>query len=148
MQKIDVLLLQDYKTLGKKYDVVAVKPIYAKNILFPQGIARFADRWALNDLKAKMEAHKKTQQSLVEKLKVMVEKLKDGGYAITAEANEAGKLYGKVHAKDLAAKLTKEYDVEVETNYLSMTDVDHYGTTTVRFNGEGVIWTFDLTISK
>ncbi|MBP7007722.1 hypothetical protein KBB05_03205 [Patescibacteria group bacterium] len=41
---MDVLLLQDVKTLGKKYDVVAVKPVYARNILFPQGMARFADK--------------------------------------------------------------------------------------------------------
>lgn len=36
MNKIDVVLLQDYKTLGKKYDQVAVKPSYAKNVLFPE----------------------------------------------------------------------------------------------------------------
>lgn len=148
MQKIDVLLLQDFKTLWRKYDVVAVKPIYARNVLFPQGIARFADRGSLNDLKAKMEAHKKSQQSLVEKLKAVVEKLKENGYSITTEANEAGKLYGKVHAKDLSSRLTKEFGVDISSDYLTMTDVDHIGTTTIRFNGEGVIGSFDLTVSK
>lgn len=148
MQKIDVLLLQDFKTLWRKYDVVAVKPIYARNVLFPQWIARFADRGSLNDLKAKMEAHKKSQQSLVEKLKAVVEQLKENGYSITAEANEAGKLYGKVHAKDLSSRLTKEFGVDISSDYLTMTDVDHLGTTTVRFNGEGIIGSFDLTVSK
>jgi ribosomal protein L9 len=69
MQKIDVVLLQDHKTLGKKYAVVGVKPIYARNILFPQGIARFADKGTLNDLKAKMESSAKSQKSLIEKIK-------------------------------------------------------------------------------
>ena len=148
MQKIDVLLLQDFKTLWRKYDVVAVKPIYARNVLFPQGIARFADRWSLNDLKAKMEAHKKSQQSLVEKLKTVVEKLKENWYAITAEANEAGKLYGKIHAKDLAVRFTKEFGVDISSDYLTMSDVDHIGTTTVRFDGEWIIGSFGLTVSK
>jgi large subunit ribosomal protein L9 len=148
MQKIDVVLLQDYKSLGKRYDVVAVKPIYARNVLFPAWVARFADKGAMNDLKAKMESHKKSQLSLVEKLKAMVEKLKESGISISAEANEAGKLYGKVHAKDIAAKLTKEFDVEVTPSYLHMTDIETQGTTTVKFNGEGVIGSFELTVSK
>lgn len=147
MQKIDVLLLQDVKTLGKKYDVIAVKPVYARNVLFPQGIARFADKWSLNDLRAKMEAHRKTQQTLVEKLKTMVNTLKETGISLYAEANEAGKLYGKIHTKDIASKLTTDFDVIVDSDYLTMSDVDTIGTHTIKFHGEWIIGSFDCIVS-
>ncbi len=148
MQKIDVLLLQDVKTLGKKYDVVAVKPVYARNILFPQGMARFADKWSLNDLRAKMTAHQKSQQTLVEKLKSMINTLKETNITLDAEANDTGKLYGKVHAKDIASKLTTDFGVEVDSDYLSMEDISTTGTHTIKFNGEWVIWSFECVVTS
>ena len=72
MQKIEVLLMQDYKTLGKRYQVVKVAPVYARNVLLPQGIAKIADSGILHDMKAKIESHKKQQQSIVEKMKAWV----------------------------------------------------------------------------
>lgn len=147
MQKIDVLLLQDVKTLGKKYDVIGVKPVYARNVLFPQGIARFADKGSLNDLRAKMDAHRKSQQTLVEKLKAMIDKLKETGISISAEANESGKLYGKIHTKDIASKLTTDFDVNVDSDYLTMSDIDTLGTYTIKFHGEWVIGSFDCVVS-
>lgn len=138
MQKIDVVLLQDYKTLGKKYDVVAVKPIYARNVLFPQKIARFADTGTLNDLRSKMESHRKSQLSLVEKLKAVLNTLEGSGVDITAQVNEQGKLYGHIHAKDIATKLTTEHGVDISSDYLNMKDIDALGSYTINFNGEGI----------
>ena len=146
MQKIDVVLLQDYKTLGKKYDMVAVKPVYARNILFPQGIAKFADKGTLNDLRTKMEAHRKSQQSLVEKIKAMLNALQENGLTLSGETNEAGKLYGKIHAKDVATKLSSDHGVEITTDYLTLADVETTGTYIVKFNGEGIQDKFELHV--
>lgn len=147
MQKIEVILLKDFKTLGKKYDTVQVKPVYARNILFPQGIARFADKGALNDLRSKMEAHRKSQQSLVEKLKAMIKAIEDkGGIEFVAEANEAQKLYGHIHAKEIAAKLTSEFWVEVSADYIHSKEIDTIGTYTVNFEGEGIQGNFQVNV--
>lgn len=148
MQKIDVILLQDYKTLGKKYDMVSVKPVYARNVLFPQGIAKFADKGTLNDLRTKMEAHRKSQQTLVEKLKSMLNALQENGLTLTWETNEAGKLYGKLHAKDVAAKLTADYNVDITTDYLTIADIETLGVYTVKFNGEGLQDKFELHVTN
>ncbi len=147
MRKIEVLLLKDFKTLGKKYDLVMVRPSYAKNVLFPQEVARFADQGTLNDLRNKMESHRKIQQSIVEKIKAMLKDLGDKGMSIAADANEAGKLYGRIHAKDIAAKLSETYSLEIDVDYVHTADIETHGTHQILFNGEGVSGEFTLQVT-
>ncbi len=148
MQKIDVVLLQDHKTLGKKYSVVGVKPVYARNVLFPQGIARFADKGTLNDLKAKMESSEKNQKILIEKIKTLLHTLESTETVFVSEVNEHGKLYGNIHAKDIAAKLTADHGLEVSPDYLKIKDIEEVGEYTVKFNGEGIQGSFQVKVSS
>lgn len=58
-RRINVILLQrSNKHLGEKYEVVKVKPIFAKNVLFPQGIAVLADADALYAYKKEWKMQK------------------------------------------------------------------------------------------
>ena len=45
-----VILLQDVKGTGKKEQIVEVSDGYARNFLFPRGLAVEADAQAMNDL--------------------------------------------------------------------------------------------------
>ena len=55
-----VILLQDVKSQGKKDQVINVSDGYAKNFLFPKGLAKPADAQSLNEIKNKKasEEHK------------------------------------------------------------------------------------------
>ena len=55
-RNIEVILLQDDKHLGEKYEIVAVKPIFARNVLLPQNIAVLADKANKNKYEQKMQA--------------------------------------------------------------------------------------------
>lgn len=94
-----------------------------------------------------MESHRKSQQTLVEKLKAMLQVLEENGITLTAEANEQQKLYGHIHAKDIAAKLTAEHGVDVSSDYLHMKDIDALGTYAINFNGEGVQGIFQVHVT-
>ena len=48
-----VILLQDVKSQGKKDQVINVSDGYAKNFLFPKGLAKPADAQSLNEIKNK-----------------------------------------------------------------------------------------------
>ena len=54
-RRINVILLESNKHLGEKYEVVKVKPIFAKNVLFPQGTAILANADSLYAYKKRME---------------------------------------------------------------------------------------------
>ena len=54
-----VLLLADVKGKGKKGDIVNAPDGYARNYLFPNGLAAEATAQVLNDVKNKKEAEKR-----------------------------------------------------------------------------------------
>lgn len=56
-----VILQQDVKSLGKKGDLVNASDGYARNFLFPKGLAIEANSSAMNDLTIKK--HLKIPQS-------------------------------------------------------------------------------------
>jgi len=53
---IEVILLQSDKHLGEKFEIVKVKPIFARNVLLPQNIAVLADAMNKNKFAQKMKA--------------------------------------------------------------------------------------------
>lgn len=135
MQKIEVILLQDIKKLGKKYDIVKVAPVYARNVLFPSTMAKFASPWALHDLRSKIASNKKQMETISEKVKSMISSLSESGLSIEVEANDQHKLYWNIHAKDIAKKLSDQFDFDVAESWIDMKDIDTIWSYTINIDG-------------
>ncbi len=115
-----VVLLQDVKSQGKKGDLINVSDGYARNFLFPKGLAAEADAKVMNELKSKEEARlhkieeeKAAARAVAEALTGVVVKLKS-----TAGAD--GRLYGSITAKDIAEALLKEHGITVDKRKIDM----------------------------
>lgn len=105
-QNVELLLAEDVGTLGKRGEIVRVKPGYARNFLLPNGLATVAT-----------EANKRAVQRHTDKLaKLSEQRMKDmqgradaiGKYSVTLEANanEEGHLYGSIMGPDVSKALT------------------------------------------
>lgn len=110
---MQVILKDDVKTLGHMGEVVNVKDGYARNFLFPKGLALEANP---KNMKA-LEHEKKRILELVKKAKAGAEglagQIASKSIVITAKAGEDDKLFGAVTAKDIAEALRKE-GVEID----------------------------------
>ena len=53
---MNVILKQDVKGLGKKGEMVKTSDGYARNFLFPRGLAMEANKQAMSELKNRQEA--------------------------------------------------------------------------------------------
>ena len=118
---IEVILLQSDKYLGEKYEIVRVKPIFARNVLLPKGIAIFADKAAKNNYKQKMEAAAVTRAKKASSLEDLFSKIaEDEGIEIIRKANEENTLYAKVDEHDIVGKIKEIYQVEVEPHLFKL----------------------------
>ena len=127
---MQVILTQDVKGQGKKGDVVNVSDGYARNFLFPKGLAIEANATAMNELKNResSEQHKLAEEKkAAENLKAAID-----GKTVTlhAKAGAAGKLFGAVTSKEVAEELKKLYKVEIDKRKIAMQDLKTYGTVT------------------
>jgi len=118
---IEVILLQNDKHLGEKFEIVRVKPIFARNILLPQNIAVLADPENKNKFAQKMAAAESDRKKKATGLEDLFTKLStDEGIILIRKANADGTLYAKVDEHDIAAKINEIYKVELEPHYLKL----------------------------
>lgn len=125
-----VILCQDVKGQGKKGELVNVSDGYARNFLFPKGLAIEANATAMNELKNResSEQHKLAQEKkAAEALKAAID-----GKTVTlhAKAGSSGKLFGAVTSKEVAEELKKLYKVEIDKRKIAMQDLKTYGSVT------------------
>ncbi|MBQ7203659.1 MAG: 50S ribosomal protein L9 [Eubacterium sp.] len=123
-----VILKADVKSLGKKGELVNTSDGYARNFLFPKGLAVEANASAMNDFNNKEKAkayHKAEEVKAANEVKA---KLDGKTVKLTAKAGANGKLFGSVTSKDVAAKLKAEFNEDIDKRKISMPDVKAFGT--------------------
>lgn len=118
---IDVIMLESDRYLGEKYEVVKVKPIYAKNILLPKGMAVLATANNLNAYKQKMEAAEAQRTKQASWFEDMISKIiDDGGLVFEKKANEKGSLYSKLDANEISDMIFEKYSIKAPSHLFKM----------------------------
>ena len=110
---MEVILLKDHQALGEIGDIVNVKPGYARNFLFPQGIAVRSSKRNV----ALAEEQKKTAQKRASRENKANEKLlaqlKKVEISIEVEVGEEDKLFGSVTNLDIH-KALEENEINID----------------------------------
>ncbi len=134
-RNIEVILLQDDKHLGEKYEIVAVKPIFARNVLLPQNIAVLADKANKNKYEQKMQAAVVARAKKAAGLDDLFAKMaENGGVTITRKVNKDNVLYAKVHESDVVEAIKETYGVDVDSHLFKLKKkINEAGTFVVPF---------------
>ncbi len=118
---IEVILLQNDKYLGEKFEIVKVKPVFARNVLLPRNIAILADSMNKNRFAQKMKAAEIDRQKKAHDLEDLFIKLHDNeGITLIRKANADGTLYAKVNENDITAKINEIYGTEIEPHFFKL----------------------------
>ena len=126
-----VILLKDIKGTGKKDQIIEASDGFARNFLFPKGLAREANATNLNAIENAKSAQKHRED--VERAKAEETRTAISGKVIriTARGAEGGKLYGSVTAQEIADALNKQYGVKVEKRKIDVANIRNAGDFTV-----------------
>lgn len=117
-----VILKQDVKGLGKKEQMVEASDGYARNFLFPKGLAVEASATNVNIMKTKKEAEAHKKEREIAQAKEMAKKIKDITLTLKVKAGDNGKLFGSITSKDVAEAMKKDQKLEIDKKKLVMPD--------------------------
>ena len=111
---MQVILKKDVKGSGKKGDIVKVSDGYARNMLFPKGLAIEATKAnirALESQKAKEAAQEAANKAEAE---ATAKKLEAVNVEIQSKTGDGGKLFGSITSKDIADALLAQHGIEID----------------------------------
>ncbi len=124
---MDVILKADVKGLGKKGEKVKASDGYARNFLFPKGLAVEANAQSLTELRNREQSNQHKIDVEVAAANDSKTKLQGKVIKITAKAGNNGKLFGSVTSKEVAAEIQKQFAVKVDKRKISMDDIKTFG---------------------
>ena len=110
---MDIILLQDIETLGTSGDIVKVKPGYARNFLFPRGMAVRSSKRnrALADEKKSVANARALREA--QAYDELMDKLKNTEITIEVQVGGEDRLFGSVTTQDIQKALAeKNIDVD------------------------------------
>lgn len=123
-----VILKQDVKSLGKKGDLVNASDGYARNFLFPKGLAIDANASAMNEFNNKESAKKFHKAEEIKAAQEVADKLSGKTFKLKAKAGANGKLFGSVTSKDVAKQIKEDLGLDIDKRKIVMADMKAFGT--------------------
>ena len=108
-----VILKQKVEKLGDAWDTVNVKDGYARNFLFPMGLALEATKASLKMREDSLAKKASLQEKDRSQAQELAKKLQNASFTLAMEATLEDKLYGSVDAEELVKFLKSEgYDID------------------------------------
>ena len=125
---MEVILLEDVKSLGKKGQIVKINDGYARNFVLPKKLGLEATPKNLNDLKLqKAREAKEAAEELqaAKELAVKVEEkpvftIKEKSVTVTIKTGEGGKTFGTISTKEVAAAAKEQLGLDIDKKKMKL----------------------------
>lgn len=103
-----VILTADVKGMGKRGDLIEAKDGYARNFLFPRGLAMEATEANLRELKHQNKAKDKREEEALQAARELKRSIEEKMLIMKVKAGDAGRIFGSVTAMDIADELNRQ----------------------------------------
>ena len=126
---MDIVLLEDVKSLGKKGQLVKVNDGYARNFILPKKLGVEATAKNLNDLKLQKANAEKIAAKQLAEAKALAEKLEGLSVTISMKAGEGGRAFGSVSGKEISKAITEQLELDIDKKKFQLQDpIKAFGT--------------------
>lgn len=128
-----VILTMDVKSLGNKGKVCEVSDGYARNFLFPKGLALEATPGNMHDLASKKANEDRKKAKEKEEAQSLAAKLSSITVEVHTKTGEGGRLFGSVTNKEIAEALKSKHGIEIDKRKLDVKEpIKALGTYTIQ----------------
>ena len=117
---MQVILLQDVKSLGKKGDMLEINDGYARNYIIPKKLGVPANEANKNDLKLHKASEAKIAKENLEAAKELGAKIEKVSVNVPIKVGENGRAFGAVTAKEISDALDKQCGIKVDKKKIQL----------------------------
>jgi len=119
---VKVIFQQDVKGKGKKGEVKEVAEGYARNYLFPRGLAVEASSSNMNALKDQQRRQEQKRKEELANAQELAKKLEQLDITLHTKSGKGGRLFGSVTSKQISQHLKKEYDIQIDKKKIQLNE--------------------------
>jgi len=110
-----VILLKNVPALGEKSEIKEVASGYARNFLFPKGLAKEATPEAIKEVQAQKEKEARLAEMDLAEAEKLAQNLEGQVVEVSAKANEQGTLFATISTvKIITALKAKGFEIKKE----------------------------------
>jgi len=115
-----VILTREVPKLGKQSEVREVADGYARNYLFPRGLAIPASQAAQKNLSQTLEQRERHESRKREEQQGVAEKIDSLILRIEGRAGADGRLYGSITSQRLAEALKEQFNLAIDRRKIAL----------------------------
>ena len=110
---MEVILKEDIRGLGYKYDTVDVKPGYGRNYLIPRGLAMVANKVNVKMIEENIRQAAHKAEKVKNDAEALAESIGDLILEIGTKAGESGKIFGAITNTQVSESLRdRGFDID------------------------------------
>ena len=117
---MQVILLEDVKSLGKKGEVVDINEGYARNCIIKKKLGVEANAKNRNELKLQKQHEEKVAQEKLDAAKAFAEELKEKSVTVSIKTGSGGRSFGSVSTKEIAAAIKAQLGYELDKKKMAL----------------------------
>lgn len=117
---MEVILLEDVKSLGKKGEIVKVNEGYARNFILPKKLGLEANNKNLNDLKLQKARQAKEEAAILAEAKELAVKVEEKPVEVLMKVGENGKTFGTISTKEIAEAAKKQLGLDIDKKKMKL----------------------------
>ena len=116
---MEVILLQDVKSLGKKGQIVKINDGYARNYVLPKKLGLEANAKNLNDLKLEKARQAKHEAEELAAAKELAVKVEAQPVKVTI-TGEGGRTFGAVSSKEISVAAKEQLGLDIDKKKMKL----------------------------
>lgn len=129
---MEIVLLEDVKSLGKKGQLVKVNDGYARNYILPKKLGIEANAKNLNDLKLQKANEQRLAAQQLADARQFAEELKEKSITVSVKSGDGGRIFGSVSTKEIAKAAKDQLGLELDKKKMNLPEpIKTLGTTLV-----------------
>ena len=117
---MEVILLEDVKSLGKKGQIVKINDGYARNYVLPKKLGLEANAKNLNDIKLEKARQAKQAAEELQEAKELAVKVEEKPVKLTMKTGEGGKTFGTISTKEISAEAKKQLGLDIDKKKMKL----------------------------